>query len=224
MNTLVVGDLHGKVAVAEAVLGLVDANKIIFIGDYLDSYEGNVNDQIKLLDLVLDACEKYPGHVYALLGNHELSYLQPRYVCSGWKQSTQYAVDERTERMQKLLVPVVQHEAGWLLTHAGVSKQWANQFSWPPEEAVQKCPEDKLFQIGRARGGIANCGGPLWCDYYDEFLPIPGLKQIFGHTARTESIAGIRTEDGENYCIDCLDRVPEILRIKDDGRIDYLML
>ena len=224
MDTLVVGDLHGKVEIAEEVLGDKGTNKIIFIGDYLDSFDRRVEDQIKLLDLVLDACESNPETVYALLGNHELSYMDATQRCSGWKLTTQFSVDERLARMQKVLVPAVQHDAGWLLTHAGVSKQWASRFKGPPEEAVQTCTEDELFVVGRSRGGVANCGGPLWCDYYDEFLPIPGLRQIFGHTARTESVPGIRTDDGENYCIDCLDRTKEILRIKEDGTIEIVKL
>jgi len=224
VDTLVVGDLHGKVEIAEEVLGDKGTNKIIFIGDYLDSFDRSVADQIKLLDLVLDACEANPETVQALLGNHELSYMDRTQGASGWRRTTQSSVNERLARMQKVLVPAVQHDTGWLLTHAGVSKQWASRFKEPPEAAVQNCTENEFFLVGRSRGGVATCGGPLWCDYYDEFLPIPGLRQIFGHTARTESVPGIRTDDGENYCIDCLDRTKEILRIKEDGTIEIVKL
>lgn len=36
---------------------------------------------------------------------------------------------------------------------------------------------------GRSRGGLSPCGGPLWCDWHQEFKPSPLIgKQIFGHT------------------------------------------
>ena len=43
-------------------------------------------------------------------------------------------------------------------------------------------------------------GGPLWCDY-DEFVPIPSLNQIFGHT-KSDYVRYGETDDSKNYCID----------------------
>lgn len=55
-----------------------------------------------------------------------------------------------------------------------------------------------LIGAGRARGGTATVGGPLWLDWEKEFEDIPGLPQLVGHT-RGEAIR----RKGDSWCIDC---------------------
>lgn len=55
--------------------------------------------------------------------------------------------------------------------------------------AVQ--PHDVFLQVGRARGGYPTAlGGMTWCDWYQEFEPIPNLRQIVGHTVVDSHPAG----------------------------------
>jgi hypothetical protein len=64
-----------------------------------------------------------------------------------------------------------------------------------------------FFEAGTARGGRAPFGGLLWCDT-SEFLPTPGLNQLFGHTPRrdvwkydTNRRTGV-VHGSQNYCLD----------------------
>ena len=72
-TTLIIGDLHGNIEVIQAAIEQKTTDKVLFIGDYLDSYNRSVEDQVNGLRLVLDACEAEPTVYTGLLGNHELS-------------------------------------------------------------------------------------------------------------------------------------------------------
>ena len=54
--------------------------------------------------------------------------------------------------------------------------------------------------MGFSRGGSNVVGGPLWCDY-NEFVDIPGINQIFGHTPNY-TVRHRKTKNFEHYCID----------------------
>ncbi|NIU00684.1 MAG: hypothetical protein GWN01_07025, partial [Nitrosopumilaceae archaeon] len=93
----------------------------------------------------------------------------------------------------------------WLCTHAGLSNNFFNAYSYPYEEvdeflgrySLDGKLEPRLYNCSPLRGGMDAYGGIVWCDY-DEFEPIPGVKQIFGHTADQVP----KRYNNENICID----------------------
>jgi len=221
VSTIIAGDLHGKYAVARELLEDRDQS-IVFVGDYLDSFTIDVDTQIALLDLVLDACETREN-VVALLGNHELSYLDPKNnQCSGFNDYAYRAVQERVGLIRKHLrwYTVVDD---YLVTHAGVARGWLPHELNTLDEAVEYikvAPTEKLTAVGYHRGGCRYAvGGPLWCDAYFEFKPIKGIKQVFGHTRyrAPDQGLGIWEDYEENFNIDCLDRCNEVLEITELG-------
>lgn len=204
-----VGDLHGKWEEVEKALAM--DGTIIFIGDYLDSFDRSIGDQRKTLELVLDAivAKKAMG----LFGNHELSYLVPYHRCSGYNRLTQVIVDELKERMLNLLLTHIHIEDNWLITHAGLHPDIVDAARITNKSIDDVTIEDDLTPfhwIGRSRGGYAPVGGIWWCDFNDEFKPIPGINQIFGHSSYggKQGIRKLETENSVNYCIDCLDHHP----------------
>jgi hypothetical protein len=213
-DTLVCGDLHGRLEIARELLEEKD-KRIIFIGDYVDSFDRSIEDQQELLEMILDALDTRED-VSALMGNHELSYLEPmHYKASGfkWVLDSNMRAKNLYPRMRVQLDHWIE-EDGFLFTHAGVSLNWIpKKDKEDPLGFLAAAPLSHMYAIGYSRGGNSTCGGPLWCDYYDEFVPLPGVKQVFGHTARTNTVPGIRHDGEGNYCVDCLDRVTEILEI-----------
>lgn len=224
MHTIVIGDLHGKLEIAQHFLA--QPARVVFVGDFVDSFDRSRASQYELLDTVLTACEEEPTRVYACMGNHELSYLSQDHRCSGFSNSF-YA---------RLLGPMQRRMRGYLrryvsidnilITHAGVSNRWLSAV-FPDfvvgddldltllESFLFECPSELYNAIGYARGGSRyGVGGPAWCDWYDEFEPVPGLKQIMGHTARrtTSDPAGVIERDN-CWNIDCLDRVNQVVSI-----------
>jgi hypothetical protein len=216
--TIVCGDLHGKVDIAKELLQ-DPSQDLIFIGDLLDSYTATTDKQLDLLVMVLDAC-KERDNVDCIMGNHELSYLYPIMRCSGYSHRLSISIYPYKQDMKLLFQNYIKSD-GFLLTHAGVSLIWLPQDLQdnPTLDSVEgflsAASKDKLFEIGRSRGGAHECGGPFWCDYWDEFIAIGGIKQVFGHSAYRppETTRGIFNIDCENFNIDCLDNAKEVLEI-----------
>jgi hypothetical protein len=220
MRTIFVGDLHGKHEIAQYILTHNTNDKIIFVGDYLDSFDRSIEDQVKTLEIVLEATKAEPERVIVLRGNHEYSYLKPQqYACSGFKQATLIQIKRLLPDVDRCTLDSYKDESsGALVTHAGVTEAWRNMIS--PinnglEEVLLLASEADWNMVGKSRGGIYPCGGPVWCDYWAEFKSIPGVKQVFGHTQyRAFGIGhgrGVVSEDGENFNVDCLNTSDEVL-------------
>jgi hypothetical protein len=223
MKTMVVGDIHGRIHTVEAALN--SGYPVIFVGDYLDSFTAKPVQQIQALKLVIEAVKD--GRAQALIGNHEVSYIDPMQRCSGWNPSTQMGVDQLMadsrvtdpETFQAKydtdLLKYYTYCEGFLITHAGVSRTLLESRS---QNLAEYLNGGDYLQISRYRGGYQPVGGLLWCDWR-EFEPIPGIKQIVGHTSGKT----IREKDG-NYCIDCLEYGDQHVLLIEDGVAEIVSL
>lgn len=203
MKTLFVGDLHGARDIVRLALKTTYPDRVVFMGDYLDSFTRPVEDQISTLQLVMDACENNPEKYIALMGNHELSYIEDGMQCSGFKAETASYIVHLQKRMRAILKPYFWIEEDWLATHAGVSNALLELKKMDLETYLQ---QGDFFQIGRFRGGWAPIGGLHWCDFNAEFDPIPGVNQIVGHT-HYDHDGTLLTKQGQmsiNYNVDCI--------------------
>jgi hypothetical protein len=100
---------------------------------------------------------------------------------------------------------------GWLFSHAGVHPEWWPGIGKTPAEQMEnfdaywdraveqifEVPEDPIFAAGKARGGVADVGGPLWLDWDAEFEDELEIPQIAGHTCCAK-----QTQKGRSYCVD----------------------
>jgi hypothetical protein len=220
--SIIVGDLHGKIEVAEYWIKNKAHRNLIFIGDYLDSFNRSIEDQYELLEMVLDAAENMEN-VYALMGNHELSYLMPeKYQASGYKYELAKKIEYLHPRMwENLKLWLVNNE--FLISHAGFRPEFIGNVGYKLtreqklvaiDEKLKTIPQQDFFMIGKSRGGYYPHGGPLWLDWYDEFKNLERVRQVVGHTARrkTGDNSGIMRRRG-SINIDCLDRKNEVLWI-----------
>lgn len=212
MRTIYVGDLHGKLEVAQTILKNKH-DKIVFVGDYLDSFDRTISDQISTLKMVLEATKAEPERVIALRGNHEWSYLYPQfYACSGFNQNTLARTKPLRESMlTDLKDSYFDEDARVLVTHAGISQSWLDYIDMDLDVALLKASDRQWNMVGRARGGT-EAPGPVWCDYWQEFEPVPWLSQVFGHT-QYRHVGKDRGVVSLNQCfnIDCLDTSDEVL-------------
>ena len=122
---------------------------------------------------------------------------------------------------------------GILITHAGISKHFVDEVLIDKylyssnleitELASRYLNETFHQEVGYARGGQKSCGGLMWCDWFKEFAPIDGFRQIMGHSGYrpiyysnpdAEHDKGVLV-DGENWNIDCLDTSNEYVVITD---------
>lgn len=199
---LVVGDLHGMYEIAERVLQVAeqDGRHVYFLGDYLDSYDRSVDDQLRCLNVVLAAVNE--GKATALAGNHELSYIYPRMMCSVYSYPLKNKLEEwqMIGQMKETLLGHVWAE-DFLLTHAGVSQSLLDNLNITLEAYLSEKDLPYHYHIGRFRGGRDPVGGHYWCDWRYEFSPVDGVNQIVGHTRGEPNVF---RSVGNNWCIDCL--------------------
>lgn len=228
-QTIVVGDIHGRTEIVEEVLKWDVPT--VFVGDYVDSFTRSIKDQIWCLLEVMTAIETRDD-VVGLLGNHELSYIEPGQQCSGFKAATSAHLLHMESRMRRVLKEY--HWVGdYLITHAGISNHTVPvEYRDRGVEGIKEFLEDPSFHhtkytVGRARGGFSKFPGPFWCDWWDEFEPIDGVPQIVGHSSkrpqRYEGVTGV-VKKGNSYNVDCLNTRNEILSLNGDGSVSFIEL
>lgn len=186
MKYTFVGDLHGQYGLAKSIIEQFEGDsRLVFVGDYVDSFVESLENQAKTFNLIFDGAMERRWD--ALLGNHDLHYSSDSMRGSGYN----YKLLEICPKLR-----AINATSTWpfkellivgniLVTHAGLSKNF----------------NGSLYGIGRCRGGFQDVGGIFWCDFNQEFQPIEGLRQVFGHTSQRQI-----EQDGDNYCIDCLER------------------
>jgi hypothetical protein len=223
MKTVSIGDTHG-LAAAEIVMEIADKyDKLIFAGDYVDSFFiDNVSIVKNLLDII-ELKKRYPDKIILLWGNHDIQYLfDDEYFCTGFRPEMQHVLHQIFLSNQNLFQFSFQHGA-YLWTHAGVHAGWF-EYRFSPfldrhkeivsvSELLNMAFGERykaLFDIGRSRGGNQNVGGPLWCDRTElTSKPLKGLNQIVGHS-RVKNIQNIIKYDNEIVFIDILENVGEV--------------
>ena len=127
----VIGDIHGRDTWKTANL---DADKVIFIGDYFDSYDITPRQQFENFLEILEFKIKNPERVILLTGNHDLHYLVGEDLgTSGFNHMTNIlAHDVLQDAYNKKLVQMAYAEDTLLFSHAGISKTWYNNMMLLP--------------------------------------------------------------------------------------------
>jgi predicted phosphodiesterase len=215
MKSLLMSDIHTHWEEAQQIIKQYPADEIVLLGDYFDDFCDTPGINRKMAEWLIKFLKEGERHI-ALLGNHDIGYLQPNhnYMCSGFSLQKSEVISHAMKDYWKMLKLHYVCQ-GWYCTHAGIAKtkEWN-------EETFEKDIEDarhsmllgrisNLLGVGYARGGRQNKGGITWCDYNEEFKPIPEIKQIFGHTPSST----VRTSDKLNYCIDT--HLAEVVLIND---------
>lgn len=193
-------------------------DKIIFLGDYVDSF--NISDEQILTNLldVIQFKKDNNDKIILLWGNHDLQYLFTfnYYGCSGYRDQMYYRLHKIYNDNKELFQMSYQiNDTIW--THAGIHQGWYNQRfdkfakhlpDMPPYLQLNTAFYEKhesLFDIGHRRGGYHNVGGPFWCDIEElKSKPIQYYNQIVGHN-RVKDITKIYKYNKEITFIDCLE-------------------
>lgn len=216
MKILTLGDTHGRPYWKD----IIDKNEfdiVVFLGDYVDSYEIDDANTIKnLLDIIeykksnMDSC-------VLLLGNHDIQYLfsHSTHGCSGYRPQM-YVQLHQIFNDNKDLFQVAFQIDNYLWTHAGVSNAWykkffevmptdlENSFADRINQVFNSSNEWIISQVGQSRGGLrGDYGGPLWADASEtQYSPLPGCHQIVGHTPQRKinTFEGVEKTWSYTYC------------------------
>ena len=189
---LVFGDIHGRVFWKKPAYKYVDeVDKVIFIGDYLDSYPDEWDDSHTRQDdidnflEIIDFKTKYPDKVVLLIGNHDEHYRSHIFnkECGGCRKDGRNAntikqiFDEYGDYF-KLAHEEVINGKKILFTHAGVMKSWYERNKGAIGELTAdnlnklqetKKGEETLCEVSFYRGGFDAAGSMLWSDVRERF-------------------------------------------------------
>lgn len=229
-----VGDVHGRHV--WRMVRKEKADKIIFIGDYVDSCD--ISSSAILLELrdIIQFKKDNPDRVVLLWGNHDVQYSLSKgmddstYRCSGYRWQNYYDFYDMFNKNYEHFQMAYQYK-NYLWTHAGVHEGWYH-FNflkyWDKEneniaEGLNRLFEERnpiIFQIGHDRWGSAQIGGPLWVDKNTLWKkPLKQYNQIVGHTPIKEIQTEIKKDGTSVTFVDCLeygDKSFHYLEIEDE--------
>ena len=235
MKTISIGDIHGLNLWNEINPDKYD--KIIFIGDYVDSFDISSHEIITNLLNIITFKKSYNDKVELLWGNHDLQYLflSDQFRCTGFRDN--YAIQLTTIFNENYkLFKLAYQVKNYLWTHAGISNRWFNErlipFLTAQENSEESGEKEKtykfnnladelnylfdkqtscLFDICSKRGGYKPVGGPFWLDKTDaQKTPLKGYQQIVGHN-RVGYISSFIKDSTKTSItfIDCLEQAEE---------------
>ena len=237
MKTLVLGDTHGrsnwKLAVHKE-----NADRVIFIGDYFDSFEFSGVEQIHNFKEIISYKEQNPQvEVVLLIGNHDHHYFEGigNTGTSGYQYTMAPSITQVLEENRHHL-QMAYGFGKYLFTHAGVSPVFMDEKfgenDWSIENVVADLNElwkykPKAFEFnGLDSSGDNACQTPIWIrprSLMGANKRHPkGLKndyiQIVGHTQMKRLSVELAKQitGGKYYFIDTMETTGEYLIIEDD--------
>jgi len=232
MKVLAIGDIHGKTIWKEIIkLEADNFDKIVFIGDYLDSFEYDTAHMLNNLEEILTVKRAMPDKIVLLYGNHCHHYALSDQQYSGYKPAMAVRAKELfIEALSKGEIQATFHADNVFYVHAGVTNSWLRK---AVDQLILEDSEIK-FTGEQLSVFINDCliHKPSLFDFqYDKMYPDPygdniwqspiwirprafvedkfsDLTYVVGHT-RQQEIS--RSEDKKVCFIDCLDTTYEML-------------
>lgn len=156
MKILIIPDVHGSHEWEVAKERYKEADYVVFLGDFFDSFHNVWDDQGENFRNICDFIREDTEHRKLLIGNHDFSYLSQTSkgaLCSG-HQDGRYGDADMSKTIKALLLSAkdilqLAFEAdGWVFSHAGFSKTSVNSFIkklYPMYTEVQKSQVKDYF-------------------------------------------------------------------------------
>jgi hypothetical protein len=210
----------------------MDYDKIIFVGDYVDSFNiGNAEMKKNLEDIIFfkKAC---PDKVVLLLGNHDIQYIVANEICSGYRPEMKHdfyqLYTDNIELFSFAYEGFDKDGKTWLWTHAGVTSGWYKELRkelFDPNHRFAEIVKERnpqtmaeeinlawelrmsvLYNVDATSGGYDQWAGPIWVrPHVLNIYPIESVSQIVGHTPQARVWRNEVNETVEHVFIDCLE-------------------
>jgi len=236
VKTIVIGDIHGCSLWKLITNQEQDADRIIFIGDYFDSFDISGVEQIQNFKEIIEYKKTSGKEVIMLVGNHdhhyypEVGYTGTSGYQRGIAPSINQVIDENRQHLQ-----MAYSFDEFLFTHAGVSPTFMDgefgEEGWVEDNIVELLNDlfkykPKSFEFnGTDPHGDNTYQTPIWIRPRSLMAVNKkhnkGLKkryiQIVGHTQvkKLDLIGSQKSAGGRYYLIDCQESTGEYLVIQD---------
>lgn len=204
-------------------------DKIIFVGDYCDSFNKTGEQILENLKEIILFKKALGDKVVLLLGNHDIQYIVPNEICSGFRPEMKFDLEQLFKENIDLF-KIAHEEVGedgskWLWTHAGVTSGWyekdllrdfeSDRFRYKAisdeflgeERSVSEIINfafmlrlGTLWNVDSHSGGLCMWAGPVWVrPYILNYWPLEGYNQIMGHTPQADVWIVDEDDEGEVY-------------------------
>lgn len=198
MKLIILGDTHGR-NVWEKIVKQNDFDKIIFLGDYFDTYDDiTIEQQINTFNKIVEFKKQNIDNVILLLGNHDYHYLKGvNESYSGYSRTGVINISPLLEKaIRDKLIQVCYFYNDILFSHAGITNTWyKNTFNeeFDPEinfiEKINNLLIDNRIAFNFTIGinfsmfGDDICQSPIWVRPHSLFDDrLYNYKQVVGHT------------------------------------------
>lgn len=218
MKTIAIGDVHGRDLWKKFIEMEPDADRLVFIGDYFDSFDIPAPVQIENFREIVAFKKENPEKVVLLIGNHDFHYMPEagtdRY--SGYNEEYGREIGLNIMAARRLM-KMVHIEGNYLFSHAGVTNEWLKHNGIE----VDKINETNLsaFRFNRLdTSGYGNhkVQSPIWVRP-QALVPDAQLDyvQVVGHTHQPQVTYYNGQFPARVVMIDCQDQVEQYLIVED---------
>lgn len=186
------GDTHGRTNWKDHV-EKAKADKVIFMGDYFDSYDKDLTTTLQIHNFkeIIEFKESYEGEVVLLIGNHDYHYMAQAFPeeYSGHQGYAGMNITKVLRENDAHLQMCTSH-GRFLFTHAGLSKTWCEEYEIDEKNVVEQLnelfhqkPHSFRFK-GWSPSGDSKESGPLWIRPHSLLADgIEGWTHVVGHTS-----------------------------------------
>ena len=197
MKTLLIGDIHGRTTWKE-IIQKESPNRVVFFGDYFDSFDISGIDQIHNFNQIIEFKETTDIEVIMLIGNHDHHYLHIGETYSGFQPALQHDIYSTLKRNTKYLQVVYLFD-NILCSHAGISPIWLDETFGLWSKSTMVDDVNELYNYQPRKFNFSHKGfdpygdsveqGPLWIRTRSLMKSNKGddgfknnFIQVFGHT------------------------------------------
>jgi len=219
MKILILGDIHGRTSWKRIVAKEDDAELIIFLGDYVDSFDVPPLTQLDNLNDIINFKKSYSqAEVILLTGNHDYHYMDnfTQDTYSGYQPKMFTAFRTAFKDNEKLFQMAYLDKYNNIYCHAGITESWLREVqitSTDPKVVVDSINElfhtkpNKFKYNPSDRSGIGDSvwQSPIWVrpnSLYKDKFP---YFQIVGHTQEGQPVTIAKAKRQGFIVIDCLE-------------------
>lgn len=227
MKVLILGDTHGRSNWKQVLEAHPDFDKVVFMGDYFDSFDISGVEQLYNFNEIIRFKESTDKEVVMLIGNHDHHYFNVGETYSGFKAAHKWDFQDALKKnMHHLQIAYLLDDV--LFTHAGVSPIWMDDVfkwnGWSKDTVVEVLNEmylNKPTTFNFSHSGWDPYGdsveqGPLWIrprSLMKSNKGEDGLKkhfiQVVGHTQVNNIFDSFKTSkktmNNRYYLVDAME-------------------
>ena len=231
MKTIIIGDTHGR-STWKDIIAQEQADRVIFLGDYFDSFDIDPVVQQYNFKEIIEFKEKSECEVILLIGNHDFHYYPGGETYSGYRAGAA-PINRQLLQENKHHLQMCYQLDNILFTHAGIGYNWlTHQNKYEPGvdpgniadfvNAIWEHQPNRFMFCGIDQYGNTKTQTPIWirpqallAGNRDTFLKEEYI-QVVGHTQVKKIDIEGKATGGRYYFIDILDDLSQFL-IYEDG-------